>query len=67
MLDLMGNAPYDFVMSHKPTDLERLNTFVHRTFNGQDFIGFINLTNIYSQHGGLEAVFAKIKNPFDAK
>jgi uncharacterized protein (TIGR02757 family) len=60
MLDLMGNAPYDFVMSHKPADLERLNTFVHRTFNGQDFIGFIqSLQNIYSQHGGLETVFAK--------
>lgn len=60
MLDLMGNAPYDFVMSHSESDLERLNNFVHRTFNGQDFMGFIkSLQHIYNNHGGLEAVFAQ--------
>lgn len=60
MMELMGNAPYDFVMSHTETDLERLENFVHRTFNGQDFIGFIqSLQNIYKNHGGLEAVFSK--------
>ncbi|WP_264564986.1 TIGR02757 family protein [Flavobacterium sp. N3904] len=58
MMDLMGNAPYDFVMSHQATDLERLDTFVHRTFNGQDFMGFIKgLKHIYTTHGGLENVF----------
>lgn len=60
MMELMGNTPYDFVMSHNETDLERLTSFVHRTFNGQDFIGFIqSLQNIYKNHGGLEAVFSK--------
>jgi len=60
MMDLMGNSPYDFVMSHTENDLEQLETFVHRTFNGQDFIGFIKgLQNIYTNHGGLEAVFNK--------
>lgn len=60
MMELMGNAPYDFVMSHTETDLELLENFVHRTFNGQDFIGFIqSLQNIYKNHGGLEAVFSK--------
>ncbi|APA00240.1 TIGR02757 family protein [Flavobacterium commune] len=60
IIELMGNTPYDFVMSHNETDLERLETFVHRTFNGQDFIGFIqSLQNIYKNHGGLEAVFSK--------
>jgi uncharacterized protein (TIGR02757 family) len=60
MMDLMGNAPYDFVMSHQDTDLERLESFVHRTFNGQDFIGFVKgLQHIYLNHGGLEAVFSK--------
>ncbi|ESU25118.1 hypothetical protein FEDK69T_00850 [Flavobacterium enshiense DK69] len=58
-MDLMGNSPFDFVMSHTEKDLERLENFVHRTFNGQDFIGFIkSLQNIYKNHGGLEAVFA---------
>jgi uncharacterized protein (TIGR02757 family) len=59
MIELMGNAPYDFVMSHQETDLERLESFVHRTFNGQDFIGFIKgLQHIYKNHGGLETVFS---------
>ena len=60
MIDLMGNAPYDFVMSHNENDLERLESFVHRTFNNQDFQFFIkSLKNIYSNHNGLEAVFYK--------
>lgn len=60
MLDLIGNAPFDFVMSHSESDLERLNNFVHRTFNGQDFMGFIkSLQHIYKNHGGLETVFAQ--------
>jgi uncharacterized protein (TIGR02757 family) len=64
MMDLMGNAPYDFVMSHTETDLERLESFVHRTFNGQDFVGFIkSIKHIYQQHGGLETVFNKHQEP----
>jgi uncharacterized protein (TIGR02757 family) len=60
MIEFMGNTPYDFVMSHNETDLERLESFVHRTFNGQDFVGFIkSLQNIYKNHGGLEVVFSK--------
>lgn len=60
MMNLMGNAPYDFVMSHSENDLERLDLFVHRTFNGIDFATFIrSLQHIYTNHGGLEAVFSK--------
>jgi uncharacterized protein (TIGR02757 family) len=60
MMELMGNAPYDFVLSHTDEDLARLETFVHRTFNGQDFRCFISgLKNIYENHHGLESVFNK--------
>lgn len=60
MMDLMGNAPYDFIMSHNDDDLLRFSTFVHRTFNNEDFVGFIkSLRNIYLNHNGLEAVFAQ--------
>ncbi|MES2574953.1 MAG: TIGR02757 family protein [Bacteroidota bacterium] len=60
MIDLMGNSPYDFVMSHTEHNLEQLQSFVHRTFNGQDFTSFIKgLQHIYKNHCGLEAVFAK--------
>jgi uncharacterized protein (TIGR02757 family) len=60
MMALMGNSPFDYVMSHSENDLERLESFVHRTFNGQDFASFIRgLQHIYNNYGGLEAVFAK--------
>ena len=60
MMHLMGNAPYDFVMSHNEDNLERLENFVHRTFNGLDFASFIKgLEHIYKNHNGLEFVFSK--------
>jgi uncharacterized protein (TIGR02757 family) len=60
MMDLMGNSPYDFVLNHQEQHLEKLEKFVHRTFNGQDFISFIkSLQNIYTNHEGLEAIFTK--------
>jgi uncharacterized protein (TIGR02757 family) len=63
MMDLMGNSPYDFVMNHSESHLEPLENFVHRTFNGKDFVGFVKgLQNIYQNHKGLEAVFSK-ENP----
>ncbi len=63
MVDLMGNSPYDFVMNHSNSQLESLENFVHRTFNGQDFATFVRgLQHIYRNHNGLEAVFSK-QNP----
>jgi len=58
MMTLMGNSPYDFVMSHTQSNLEAFDGFVHRTFNSTDLSFFIkSLKNIYTQHNGLEAVF----------
>jgi uncharacterized protein (TIGR02757 family) len=60
MMDLLGNSPYDFILNHNGNDLENLDKFVHRTFNGQDFSYFIkSLKNIYLNHGGLENIFTK--------
>ena len=57
---LLDNAPFDFVMNHTETDLEKLQPFVHRTFNTDDAIQFIkSLQNIYKNHNGLENVFVK--------
>ena len=45
---LLDNAPHEFVMQHQESDLEALLPFVHRTFNGDDFIQFIAcLQHIY--------------------
>lgn len=63
MMNLMGNSPYDFVMCHTEENLEELESFVHRTFNGQDFSFFIrSLKNIYENHNGLESVFTSNQN-----
>ncbi|WP_452602575.1 TIGR02757 family protein [Pontimicrobium sp. MEBiC06410] len=60
MMHLLEQSPYDFVINHTDSDLEKLTTFVHRTFNGTDFITFIKgLQHIYKTYGGLEAIFAK--------
>lgn len=59
MMELLWNAPHDFVLHHTQTDLEPLQHFVHRTFNGIDLQYFIkSLQHIYTNHQGLEAVFA---------
>lgn len=59
MMDLMGSAPYDFVMESSVEQRERLEGFVHRTFNSEDLSAFVlGLRNIYQNHGGLERVFS---------
>ena len=68
MMDLMDNAPHEFITSYKDSDLKRLEGFVHRTFNNDDFAQFIkSLRNIYDNHGGLEQVFTKYQGESDLK
>ena len=64
MIQLLENSPHDFIINHKEQDLEPLLNFVHRTFNGSDFIQFIkSLQHIYKNYEGLEAVFAEHAKP----
>lgn len=59
LMELMDNAPFDFVMNHRENDLRRFKGFVHRTFNDTDLFYFIeSLKNIYLFHGGLEPLFS---------
>lgn len=63
LMDLLDHAPYDFVMQHTVNDLERLENFVHRTFNGRDLIYFIKaFRHIYSEYKGPEHLFSKYSN-----
>lgn len=58
MIELMDHSPYDFLMDAPPRELMKLDTFVHRTFNGTDFLYFVEaLRMIYREKGGLEKVF----------
>jgi uncharacterized protein (TIGR02757 family) len=59
-MERMDLSPYEFVTSASTKDLKKLETFVHRTFNGLDAKFFVlALRNIYQKHGGLENVFEK--------
>lgn len=63
MMDLLDHAPYQFVMHHSANDLDRLEQFVHRTFNGRDLTYFIEaLQYIYRDYGGLENIFSSNSN-----
>ncbi|MEZ4802684.1 MAG: TIGR02757 family protein [Gelidibacter sp.] len=64
MMQLLDNAPHDFVTQHQDSDLAPLWPFVHRTFNGEDLIQFVkSLQHLYQNHGGLETVFSKNSHP----
>jgi uncharacterized protein (TIGR02757 family) len=55
---LMNNAPSDFILNAKANELSSLQSFVHRTFQGDDLLYFIfSLKNIYQNHHGLQNVF----------
>ena len=63
MMTLMDDAPYDFIINHKKSDLSIFEGFVHRTFNATDLTFFVrSLQNIYKNHQGLENVFNSNKS-----
>ncbi|MBO7523522.1 MAG: TIGR02757 family protein [Bacteroidales bacterium] len=60
MMEILDDAPYDFVMNHAESDLERIKGVIHRTFNQTDLLYFIkSLKHIYSEEGGLEGIFTR--------
>ena len=62
IMELMDDAPYDFILNHQEHNFKNFNGFVHRTFNGQDLKYFVKaLQNIYKNHGGLEGLFSLSK------
>ena len=66
IMEIMDNAPHDFVINHTDTDLKRCKGFVHRTFNEIDLRYFLRgLKHIYQNHGGLESAFFINENEKD--
>lgn len=64
LVELMDNAPYDFILHHSESDLKPFTSFVHRTFNADDLLYFINaLKRCYTECKGLE--FWMTKHPHD--
>lgn len=70
LIALMDHSPYDFIINSSEQDLNRLNYFKHRTFNGEDCKFFVrSLKNIYKNHNGLgelfQSLYEKEENIFD--
>ena len=58
LMQLMDESPYEFVKHASPNELNRFDSFCHRTFNGIDARYFIQaLQHLYRAYGGLEAAF----------
>ncbi len=58
LLAWMEDAPHEFITGFRDRDLKPFSGFVHRTFNGDDCLFFLNaLRHIYCCHGGLEEAF----------
>lgn len=58
MVELLDNAPHDFILNASDEELRRLEKFVHRTFNGNDFASFVlALRRLYRERGGIGSFF----------
>lgn len=63
LMQMMDNAPYDFIMHTGSGDLRPFLRFVHRTFNGDDCLFFLtSLRRIYLRHGSLEPLFSTMNH-----
>jgi uncharacterized protein (TIGR02757 family) len=60
LMDRMDRDPYRFCLDHQPSDLKRLLSFKHRTFNATDMLFLVDfLHRHYTQHDSLESAFTK--------
>ncbi|HEY4290733.1 MAG TPA: TIGR02757 family protein [Puia sp.] len=58
LMQLMDQAPYQFVRSHTDTDLKKLLGFKHRTFNATDLLYFVAFfQHHYANYDSLEDAF----------
>ncbi len=58
LVALMDAAPYDFVLNHQESDLKRVLTFKHRTFNATDTLYFLHFfQDFYKKNDSLEDAF----------
>lgn len=58
LMQLMDDAPHQFVLQHTDRDLKKLLAFRHRTFNATDLLYFVEFFhNHYSRFSTLEEAF----------
>ena len=60
LLQLMDDAPHQFITKHSDKELQKLLAFKHRTFNTTDLLYFLLfLKHHYTKHTSLETAFTK--------
>jgi len=58
LMRMMDESPHGFIIGHSAAELKTLKNFVHRTFNGDDLIGFVKcLRMLYQENSTLEIYF----------
>lgn len=58
MMQYMDYSPADFVRNASEKELQSLSSYVHRTFNGQDFIDFVrSIRSLTERYGGIGSFF----------
>lgn len=63
LMDWMDNSPHEFILNHQESDLQKMEGFVHRTFNSDDLLYFIHaLKNIYTEGSSLEELMLSDKS-----
>ncbi|MDP5121468.1 MAG: TIGR02757 family protein [Spirosomaceae bacterium] len=64
LMEMMDNAPYQFITQHTESDLRRFLDFKHRTFNATDTLYFIEFfREHYAKSNTLETAFTKTLSP----
>lgn len=81
MMEYMDNAPYSFTMGATESDFNSLRSYVHRTFNGEDFVDFVRalqrichkygsvgelFQSLYVELGSVEAMLSAVRREFFA-
>jgi len=60
LMQMMDNAPYQFILGHSEKDLKLFLDFKHRTFNAEDTLYCIHFLKFwYGQHKSLETAFSQ--------
>jgi uncharacterized protein (TIGR02757 family) len=68
LMQMMGNAPHEFIMFHSDNDLYSLRHFKHRTFNYTDLLYFIHfLRKVYQSSESLEQFFLPLSGETTVK
>tara|TARA_Y100001954_G_scaffold233881_1_gene288072 strand:+ start:2043 stop:2834 length:792 start_codon:yes stop_codon:yes gene_type:complete len=59
LMERMDHAPYDFIMNFEESDTASFNGFVHRTFQPEDVVCFIQaLQRLIKKHGSIESIIS---------